>query len=98
MHLSDQKPDVLSAIVSLAPLFSYTSPEVPSFLTSLRVSAPFLTLISMSRDGWHKLESFIFCGNVAFSLLGAIRMVRFSGNQLIGTRLRPSPDNAFFPN
>jgi hypothetical protein len=29
----------------ISPLFSYTSPEVPSFLTSLRVRVPFLTLI-----------------------------------------------------
>ena len=41
---SGQKRDLLSGIVSSAPLFSYTSPEVPSFLTSLGVSAPLLDL------------------------------------------------------
>jgi hypothetical protein len=34
-ELSAKKPDQLSVIVSLTPLFSYTTPEVPSFLTSL---------------------------------------------------------------
>ena len=75
LYLSDNKPDVLSGIVSYVPLFSYTSPEVPSFLTSLGVSAPFRTLIStlVSRHLGRRRESSILCRSVAVSLLGAIR-------------------------
>src|SRR5208282_1300726 len=42
-----------------SPLFSWTSPEVPSFLTSLRVNPPFRTLksIFVSRHNWRRLES-----------------------------------------
>ncbi len=90
---SDKKPSRLSFILSLSPLFSYTSPCRSSFLTSLWVSAPFLTLISVlvSRHNRRRWESFILCSNIAFSSLGAIRMVCFSGDPLVGTRLRPSP-------
>src|ERR1039458_6977016 len=65
-----KKADELSGIVSCAPLFSYTSPEVPSFLTSLQVSAPFLTLISVSRHNGHRLESCILCISIALSSFG----------------------------
>jgi hypothetical protein len=70
-----KKPDQLSVILSLAPLFSYTSPEVPSFLTSLWVSAPFLTMISVlvSRHKWRRPESPILCMNSAFSSFGVAR-------------------------
>ena len=65
---SARKPDHLSVIMSLTPLFSYTSPEVPSFLTSLWISAPFRTLKStfVSRHNWPRLESSILCINGAF--------------------------------
>jgi hypothetical protein len=36
-----KKPARKHDILSRSPLFSYTSPEVPSLLTSLRVSSPF---------------------------------------------------------
>ena len=35
-----QKPEILSVIVSICPLFSSTSPDVPSFLTSLWFARP----------------------------------------------------------
>ena len=52
---SAKKPSRLPDIMSPSPLFSYTSPEVPSFLTSLWISAPFRTLKStfVSRHNWH---------------------------------------------
>jgi hypothetical protein len=65
-----QKRDLLSGIVSCAPLFSYTSPEVPSFLTSLWVCATFLTLISLSRLNGHRFESCILCISIALSSFG----------------------------
>jgi hypothetical protein len=42
-----KKSRLLSGIVSLVPLFSYTSPEVPSFLTSLCV---ILALLDFCHD------------------------------------------------
>jgi hypothetical protein len=86
--------------MSSSPLFSYTSPGRSSFLTSLWVRAPFRTLRStfVSHHNWRRRESSILCMNIAFSSFEAIRMVRLSRNQLIGTRLRLSPVSTFFPN
>ena len=77
---SAKKPDQLSAIMSLAPLFSYTSPGRSSFITSLCVSAPFRTLTSVlvSRHNWRRLESSILCMSSAFSSFGAIRAAKLS--------------------
>src|ERR1039458_67427 len=88
LYLSDNKPDALSGIVSYASLFSYTSPEVPSFLTSLGVSAPFRTLIStlVSRLLGRRREPSILCRNVAFSSFGAIRGLRDRKSVVEGKR------------
>ena len=52
-----KKPAREHDILSRSPLFSYTSPEVPSLLTSLRVSSPFLTLISTLSEPPHLVQA-----------------------------------------
>ena len=87
---SAKKPDQLSAIVSIYPLFSYISPGRPSFLTSLLISAPFRTLKStfVSCHNWRRLESSILCMSGVFTSQESVYCLLLSAYCLLFYGLR----------